>query len=83
MSCLIVAEISANHNNDLDLALKTVQAALDSGADAIKVQTFKPESLSLDLNEGVFGPKSSGPWEGWRPWDLYKKLPCPTSGISQ
>lgn len=77
MSCLIVAEISANHNNDLDLALKTVQAALDSGADAIKVQTFKPESLSLDLNEGVFGPKSSGPWEGWRPWDLYKKASMP------
>lgn len=73
MKSLIIAELSANHNNDLNLALETVQAAIDSGADAIKVQTYKAESLSLDVNNAYFGPKEFGPWKGWRPWDLYKE----------
>ncbi|WP_029407169.1 pseudaminic acid synthase [Thiomicrorhabdus sp. Milos-T2] len=77
MSVFIIAEISANHNNDLDLALKTVQAAIDSGADAIKVQTFKPESLALDVDNEIFGPKKQGAWKGWRPWDLYQKAALP------
>lgn len=77
MSCFIIAEISANHNNDLDLALQTVQAAIDAGADAIKVQTFKPESLALDVDNEIFGPKTEGAWKGWRPWDLYEKASLP------
>ncbi len=77
MSCLIIAEISANHNNDLDTALETVQAAIDSGADAIKVQTYRPESLALDVDNEFFGPKTEGPWKGWRPWDLYRHAALP------
>lgn len=79
MSCFIIAEISANHNNDFELAIRTVQAAIDSGADAIKVQTFKPESLALDVDNEVFGPKTEGAWKGWRPWDLYEKAAMPYS----
>lgn len=77
MSVFIIAEISANHNNDYDLALETVQAAIESGADAIKVQTFKPESLALDVDNEIFGPKKQGAWKGWRPWDLYQKAALP------
>ena len=53
----IIAELSANHNNDFDLAVKTIKAIADSGADAVKVQTFKPESLSIDADNEYFGPK--------------------------
>ena len=77
MSVFIIAEISANHNQNLDLALRTVQAAIDAGADAIKVQTFKPESMALDVDNAIFGPKTQGAWKGWRPWDLYKKAALP------
>lgn len=77
MPCLIIAELSANHNNDLQLALKTVEAAIDSGADAIKVQTYRAESLALDVDNEYFGPKTFGPWKGWRPWDLYKEASLP------
>jgi pseudaminic acid synthase len=77
MSVFIVAEISANHNQSLDLALKTVQSAIQSGADAIKVQTFMPDSLALNIDSEIFGPKTHGPWKGWRPWDLYQKAALP------
>jgi len=77
MSALIIAEISANHNQDLELALQTVQAAIDAGADAIKVQTFKPESLALNVDNEIFGPKKKGAWKGWKPWDLYQKAALP------
>ena len=73
----IVAELSANHGGSLDTALKTVIAMKDSGANAIKLQTYKPESLSLDIDNEYFGEKTSGPWKGFRPYDLYKKAATP------
>ena len=51
---IIVAELSANHGNNLDLAIRTIQGAAKAGADAIKVQTFKPESLTLDIENEYF-----------------------------
>lgn len=73
----IIAELSANHNNDLDLALKTVRAAAESGADAIKVQTYTADSLALDVDNDFFGPKKEGLWKGIRPYDLYKDASLP------
>jgi pseudaminic acid synthase len=73
----IIAELSANHNNDLDLALKTVRAAAESGADAIKVQTYTADSLALDVDNEYFGPKKEGLWKGIRPYDLYKEAALP------
>ena len=49
---IIVAELSANHNNNFDLAVKTIEAIAESGADAVKVQTYRPESLTIDLKPG-------------------------------
>lgn len=77
MSVFVIAEISANHNNDFELACDTVKAAAAAGADAVKVQTFRPESLALDVDNEYFGPKTEGAWKGWRPWDLYKKAALP------
>ena len=73
----IIAELSANHNNDLDIALNTITAVADSGADAVKVQTFKPTSISLDVDNNYFGPKKDGLWKGIRPFDLYKSASLP------
>lgn len=73
----VIAEISANHNNDFDIAVKTIEAIAASGADAVKVQTFKPESLSINVNNEYFGPKTEGLWKGYRPYDLYKEAMMP------
>jgi len=45
---LIVAELSANHNQKYDLAVKTIKAIRDSGADAVKLQTYTPDTLTID-----------------------------------
>jgi pseudaminic acid synthase len=76
-SAFIIAELSANHNNDFNLAVKTIEAIANSGANAVKVQTFKPESLSIDVDNEYFGPKKEGLWKGYRPYDLYKKAMMP------
>ena len=44
----LVAELSANHNQSKEIALQTIKAAKESGADAIKLQTYTPECLTLD-----------------------------------
>jgi len=74
---LIIAEISANHNNDFKLTKRTIEAIKDSGADAVKIQTYKPESLTLKLNDGYFKPRTSGLWKGYTPWELYSKASLP------
>lgn len=73
----IIAELSANHNNDFDLAVKTIEAISKSGADAVKVQTYKPESLTLDLDTGFFAPRTNGLWKGYTPWKLFKEAAMP------
>ena len=73
----IIAELSANHNNDYNTAVQTIQAMAKSGADAVKVQTYKPESLTIDLNTGYFASKTEGLWKGYTPWELYKEASMP------
>lgn len=74
---LIIAELSANHNNDYDLAVRTIEAMAQAGADAVKVQTYKPESLTLNLDTGHFAPKTEGLWNGYTPWSLYTEAAMP------
>lgn len=73
----IIAELSANHDNDFDIAVKTIKAMAESGADAVKVQTYTAESLSVDANNEYYGPKKEGLWKGWRPYDLYAEASMP------
>lgn len=73
----IVAELSANHHHDLALARETVHAMKEAGADAVKLQTYRPESLTLDLDGPHFGPRRDGPWSGRRPYDLYTEGSLP------
>jgi pseudaminic acid synthase len=73
----IVAELSANHNHNFDLAVKTIHAMAEAGADAVKVQTYKPESLTINLNTGYFAPRKDGLWKGYTPWELYNEASMP------
>lgn len=74
----IVAELSANHAGSLETALDIVEAAADHGAHAIKLQTFTPETLSIDSSRPEFfidDPES--PWHGRRLWELYDEAHTP------
>ncbi|MGE8377167.1 MAG: pseudaminic acid synthase [Sphingobacterium sp.] len=73
----IIAEISANHNNDLDLALKTIDAIAESGADAVKVQTYTADSLTLNIDSELFMARKGSIWEGRRLYDLYEEASLP------
>lgn len=73
---LVVAEMSANHNQHKDVALETIRAAKKAGADAIKIQTYTADTITLDSDkpEFVCGP---GLWEGQRLYSLYQKAYTP------
>lgn len=73
----VVAELSANHNNNLEIAVKTIKAIAETGADAVKVQTYKPESITLNLDTGCFAPRTEGLWKGYTPWKLYQEASLP------
>ncbi len=73
----IIAELSANHNNDYDLAVRTIEAMAAAGADAVKLQTYRPQSLTIDLNTGYFAPFTKGLWKGYTPWKLFSEAAMP------
>ena len=73
----VIAELSGNHNNNFDLAVKTIESIAETGADAVKIQTYKPESLTINSDKGYFAPKKMGLWKGYTPWNLYKEASMP------
>lgn len=77
LSTFLIAELSANHNNSFELALKSIEAMAQSGADAVKVQTYRPESLTIDMDTGYFAPRTEGLWKGYTPWKLYTEAAMP------
>ncbi|MCD4506180.1 pseudaminic acid synthase [Chromobacterium piscinae] len=72
-STFIIAELSANHGNSLELALQTVKAAKDSGADAIKIQTFTPDTITLNCDNDYFQIKQGTLWDGTTLYKLYEQ----------
>ncbi len=58
----LIAELSANHGGSLDIALKTIEAAAKAGADAIKLQTYTPDTLTLNSNAPPFIVKTKNVW---------------------
>lgn len=72
----LVAELSANHNQDKNLALQTIKAVKDAGADAIKLQTYTPDCLTLDCDLEDFKIKGTL-WEGKNFYALYKEAMTP------
>lgn len=61
----------------MNLTKKTIEAIKKSGADAVKIQTYKPDSLTLKLNDGYFKPRTKGLWKGYTPWELYSEASLP------
>jgi pseudaminic acid synthase len=66
----VVAELSANHNGSLERALLTIDAAHECGADAIKLQTYTADTITLDCDSPEFMIKG-GLWDGYRLYELY------------
>lgn len=75
-SPILVAEISANHNGKLDIAKKLIKCAKDNGADAVKLQTYRPETMTLNSKKKCFKIKK-GLWKNYSLWNLYKKAHTP------
>jgi len=74
----IIAEMSGNHNQSLDRALALVEAAAAAGASAVKLQTYTPETMTLDLSTGEFFVNDDGsPWQGRSLYDLYREAHTP------
>lgn len=73
----LIAELSANHGNSLDTAVATVRAAAESGADAIKVQTFTADTITLDCENEYFQIKHGTIWDGATLHKLYEEASMP------
>jgi pseudaminic acid synthase len=74
----VIAEMSGNHNQSLERALTIVEAAAQAGAHAIKLQTYTPDTITLDVRDGDFAisdPESL--WTGQHLFDLYKQAHTP------
>lgn len=73
----IIAELSANHNGSLQNALDAIRAAKECGADAIKLQTYTADTLTLDSDREDFIIKGTTLWDDKRLYDLYKEAYTP------
>lgn len=79
----VIAELSANHNGDLDQALRIIDAAVDAGADALKLQTYTPDTMTIESDKDDFQVRG-GLWDGYSlhklyewahtPWDWHETL---------
>ena len=74
----LVAEISANHCGKLDIAKKLIRTAKANNADAVKLQTYTPDTMTIKSKKKYFKIKS-GLWRGYSLWDLYNKAHTPLS----
>jgi sialic acid synthase SpsE len=75
---VFVAELSGNHNHSLERALAIVDAAAASGAHAIKLQTYRPDTITLDSDaEGFVINDENSLWHGRRLYDLYEEAATP------
>lgn len=72
----IIAELSANHNGDKQIAVDTIYAAKEAGADAIKLQTYTPDTITIDCNNEYFRIRE-GLWEGKTLYELYGEAYTP------
>ena len=73
----IVAELSANHNGDTATAIATIKAAKRAGADAVKLQTYTADTITLDCKTDDFKIKQGTLWDGKYLYDLYKEAYTP------
>ncbi|HDD57207.1 MAG TPA: pseudaminic acid synthase, partial [Thermoplasmatales archaeon] len=70
-SVFIVAEMSANHLQKFDLAVKIIKEAKRVGADAVKLQTYTPDTITIDSDKEYFKIKQGTLWDGKTFYELY------------
>ncbi len=73
----IVAELSGNHNQDYNRALELVHAAKEAGADAIKLQTYTADTITIDCDSPIFQINEGTIWDGRTLYDLYQEAYTP------
>lgn len=76
----IVAELSCNHEGSLNQALQLIEAAKDSGADAVKIQAYTPDEMTLNCDEDDFNAKV---WNDLCLWELYSKTQTPLEWLPE
>ncbi len=76
-STFIIAELSGNHGHEIETAKKTILAMKESGADAVKLQTYTPDTITLDSNNKCFQINHGTIWDGQNMYQLYKKAYTP------
>lgn len=72
----IIAELSANHNGDIERAFETIKSARDQGAHAIKIQTYTADTMTIDCESEEFMIRG-GLWDGFKLYDLYRWAETP------
>ena len=72
----VIAELSANHNGRLDTALRIIEEAKKAGADAVKLQTYRPDTITLDCDSEDF-QIHGGLWDGRTLYELYQEAHMP------
>lgn len=72
----VIAEMSANHNGEIETAYRIIKAAKSAGADAVKLQTYKPETITLNCDTEEFRIHG-GLWDGRNLFDLYREAHMP------
>ncbi len=83
--CLIIAELSANHKQNFDVAVETIKAAKKAGADAVKLQTYTADTITINSNKPDFLIPSTSPWASYKklhnlydeahtPWEWHDEL---------
>lgn len=75
--CFIIAELSANHGGDIEIAKETIKAAKRAGADAIKLQTYLPNTMTLNSDKDDFIVKGGTIWDGRNLYELYQEASTP------
>jgi pseudaminic acid synthase len=76
-SVFIIAELSANHRGNFDLAVKTIKAMKEAGADAVKLQTYTADTITLDCDNKYFQIKQGTIWDGITLYKLYQTAYTP------
>ena len=74
---MIIAEMSANHDCDIEIAKETIRAAKRAGADAIKMQTYTPDTMTLNCQNDDFKVQGGTLWDGRYLHELYQKASLP------
>ena len=75
--CYVIAELSANHNQDLQLACDSIHAMKEAGADAVKLQTYTADTLTIDCRNEEFLVGKGTIWEGKNLYELYEEAHTP------